>query len=133
MVRQIRPLVTLGTVLVLLGIVCNEWLLSWLFSHDGRLQMSSRFFIWTFDIACCGAGYFFIKGATLQRFAKHYKDVALLFFSTSLLFLLLNVMVGAYLAVRQHDRPAVAWAGFFVDEYRSDLEKVYPGLNQDMI
>ncbi len=53
--NQLREVVisnVIGVVLIIAGILLNEWILSFLFSEDKELELLTNIIIWTFDILC---------------------------------------------------------------------------------
>ncbi len=54
--RTEKAAVAAGGVLVISGLLFNEWLLAMLFSPDGDLRLLSRIIIWVFDILAVAAG-----------------------------------------------------------------------------
>src|SRR5688572_1515562 len=58
--RKRTGFVIFGSFLVLIGVICNVWFLSKVFSPDGTLILPTRILIWTFDILCVCSGLFLI-------------------------------------------------------------------------
>src|SRR5687767_14509641 len=48
--RKMKPTYLIGVILGCMGILCNEWVLTRLFSSDGQLEFETRAQIWFFDI-----------------------------------------------------------------------------------
>jgi len=45
-----------GVLLILIGFICNEYVLTNAFSDDGMLFLSTKIVIWFFDVLCIGTG-----------------------------------------------------------------------------
>jgi hypothetical protein len=53
--------IPLGSVLIVLGLAANQWVLAALFSPDGQLSPTSRMIIWTAQILCILAGLLVLR------------------------------------------------------------------------
>ena len=86
--------VAIGSLLIIMGILCNEWLLSALFSLDKVVSLPNRIMVWTFDIICLFSGYLCIKYRSrriiVDKLSKLHRDSAIIVFNTLLLILLVN-------------------------------------------
>jgi len=58
--RRLRPAYVVGAILCGTGILCNEWVLTRLFSADGTLEFETRAQIWFFDIGLVLLGLFLV-------------------------------------------------------------------------
>ena len=58
---EMNKKVFIGLFLILIGLLCNEWLLVLLFSPDGYIIPSNRYIIRGFNILCISAGILLIK------------------------------------------------------------------------
>ena len=56
-----NSLVMIGLLFVLIGVFCNEWTLTALFSQDGVIAFSNRILIWFFDLFLIITGVIFIR------------------------------------------------------------------------
>lgn len=57
-----KSFAVIGLILVLTGIICNEWILAALFAPDGIIDsLSSKIVIWIFDVLSVLIGVLFIK------------------------------------------------------------------------
>ncbi len=59
--KEGRIYFTIGLIFVGVGIACNEWIVTILFSSDGVLESASRVSIWIFDITLILVGFALIK------------------------------------------------------------------------
>ncbi|MBI1798822.1 MAG: hypothetical protein HYR73_03960 [Candidatus Eisenbacteria bacterium] len=84
-----------GWFLILVGILCNPWLLARAFSPDGRLSQSTTTLIWVFETAAITLGTIFLlarrRAPPLAGAGNLYVAVALSTFNTLLLFGLANL------------------------------------------
>jgi len=93
-----KKLVTIfGVCLILVGILCNQWLLSALFSDDGFITPSNRILIWLFEIGML------VIGVSLIWFSRtkakiDYRSLALL--GISLAICLVVSELGSHIALR---------------------------------
>jgi len=88
-----KQILILGLVLIGLGLLANEWLLTTLFSADGNLSPRSVVIIWIFDVAVILTGLILAIGrsfATLFNTFIGLGFTALLLFGTEKLFYRLN-------------------------------------------
>ncbi|NOZ26109.1 MAG: SGNH/GDSL hydrolase family protein [Nitrospirae bacterium] len=67
-----------GILMVLAGVVGNEWLLTLLFSPDGELRTSTRIIVWATDLLAVGAGLSLV----LSSIKHQVENLALLFVTT---------------------------------------------------
>lgn len=70
-------LTVLGSGYILIGIVCNEWTLTWLASSDNQISPLTRTLIWSFDLILISLGILTL----LYRHRDHIINMNLLFFS----------------------------------------------------
>lgn len=59
--KKEKTLIVIGSLLILIGVLCNEWILTALFSSDGVIGLSNKMIIWIFDGLCILAGFLLIK------------------------------------------------------------------------
>ena len=59
-IRSKSPTYLLGMILSCTGVLCNEWVLTKLFSSDGALELDTRAQIWFIDIGLILLGFFLI-------------------------------------------------------------------------
>ena len=64
---RVKTLVILGVVLISIGFLCNEWVLTKAFSSDGLLELSTKGMIWLFDAMCILAGILLIRHRQVRR------------------------------------------------------------------
>ncbi len=56
-----KPIVIIGVLLILIGVIFNEWLISEIFLHHGMVRiLEARVAIWFFDVFCISAGIFLL-------------------------------------------------------------------------
>lgn len=88
--QKFNRVLIIGSLLILTGLLCNEWTLASLLSSDGVVALSKRIIIWIFDLLLIATGAFLI--------AKRKKlDIKrLLYFCYSIALLLLIVELGLH-------------------------------------
>jgi hypothetical protein len=65
--KQERTFYIIGSIFILIGILCNEWVLANLFSPDGVIAPSRRIVVWIFDFVIITIGLtIIIKRKSLQ-------------------------------------------------------------------
>lgn len=78
--KKEKTFIVIGSLFILIGILCNEWILTALFSPDGVIQFASRIKIWIFDIVCILLGYLFVKCRSLSinigKFGKYSQRIS---------------------------------------------------------
>ena len=85
----------IGSLLILTGIVLNEWLLAYLIS-DGEIDsLWKKLLIWSFDIAAISSGIFIIK--KVQSIS--WKNIALAFSSVFISFIIAELLFRAFYPV----------------------------------
>lgn len=102
-----NSLVLIGSLFILIGILCNEWTLTALFSQDGVIAFSNRKLIWFFDLFLIITGVFFIRKKSFDiKFDK-------------LDYFLLGIIILHWLAISSHK---TWWGGSsFGPRYFSDI------------
>lgn len=80
-VTKVKPdLTVLGITLIIIGVLCNEWILAYLFS-DGEIEtLSKRVIIWIFNAIFIISGLLIIKYRK-KTFFISYTNILLVFFS----------------------------------------------------
>ncbi len=58
--KRIVTFVITGIILIILGLILNEWLLAILMGDDGQLSGQNRLIVWSCDIVCVSLGLYFI-------------------------------------------------------------------------
>ena len=59
--KKEKTLIVIGSLFILIGVLCNEWMLVALFSQDGVIAFSKKVIIWIFDSLCILTGFLLIK------------------------------------------------------------------------
>jgi len=89
---------------ILLGLVLNEWLLTFLFSNDGIIESRDRTLIWSLEIVLIGLGLGFIGFKDL--IARSYKTIVTIFVAyfifPSVLFIFADIYIGYRDLVQLH-------------------------------
>ena len=80
-------MLAVGLLLISIGILANQWLLAFLFSHDGVIDASKRLTIDLFDITCITLGCLFI----IFRNKIKWSEVALLLATSFICLLVLEM------------------------------------------
>lgn len=73
----------LGLFLIFLGVVCNQWILTAIFSSDGLLSVRNVLIIWAFDVIMIVVGLILV---IFRSFSKLIDVLVGLFFTVLLLF-----------------------------------------------
>ena len=80
-------LVVVGSLFVIIGVLCNEWVLTALFSEDGVIKLGNRIIIWTFDLTLIFLGV----GITIKRKSLNLKTVGFYSVAITLMFILIEI------------------------------------------
>ena len=134
---QGKILGVVGSLCIVVGIMCNEWILAALFSPDGILSLRNRIIIWIFDLTSIILGIFILyirRRITLnfELVRNLYKAMALLTFNTIVLFIAANI--GVYIVLSQrptkplHDFAYEAEEKFVKD--KAFIHKVYENYSE---
>lgn len=81
--KQRKVIILLGSLFILAGILCNEWVLAYLFSSDGMIALSRRIVIWIFDFVMIIIGITFIvrrETIDLRRLSYHLITLVFILF-----------------------------------------------------
>lgn len=103
--KRHRMVMVVGSLLIFIGILCNEWLLISCFSKDGVIDAKDRIIIWVFDITFIGLGLYFIRYKR-KIAAKINKQLLLVFVSilfSALLFISLDIYLGYRYLIRANE------------------------------
>jgi hypothetical protein len=105
-----KSIALIGLIFIWTGIVCNEWVLTTLFSPDGEMESQNRVAIWLFDILCIALGLSCVwmgkriaARDTLLRFSRSYPRTCASFIGLVLTVLLVVCAEGIFYGLNQYD------------------------------
>lgn len=84
--------ILIGSLFILIGILCNEWMLAALFSEDGAIALSRRVLIWIFDIVMV------VIGITIIMKKKSLDFARLKYGISAIILILFVVEIGLHIA-----------------------------------
>lgn len=94
----------LGVFLIVLGILCNEWIFEKVFSTYAVMEFNKRIPIWAFELVLITLGLILIfvrtEKKSLEKLSEYYKLIAITLFNTFLLFVFANLLASSVLAVK---------------------------------
>src|SRR5262245_10757694 len=87
-----------GYTLIGIGLICNPWMLTWLFSSDGEVALANKIIIGVFELLSLLAGWLLISN-NRNRFvylAGAYQNAAAVTFNTIILIGAINLGIYIY-------------------------------------
>lgn len=136
--QRMAPLFSaLGAMLMVLGVLLNQWTVGFLFRPSGMYRpiagSANLLIIWLFQISLIGAGIFLIRkrrSINAQKLREQYKKFSAVTLLLLGLFVFLNLFAYAvsiiHLSLASNQNPVS-------EKYGVPLEKVYPNLHPDEI
>ncbi len=77
--KQEKTFYVIGILFFLTGILCNEWVLAYLFSSDAAIALNRRIIIWIFDVIMIATGLTIIIKRRFLQIKKLIYNIILLF------------------------------------------------------
>ena len=113
----------IGIVLIIAGVLLNEWVLTFIFSEDSEISLLKRKIIWGFDILCFITGTLFLSQKVFPLFdiiEKKFQDniffrivVLILVFTPLIMFPIYRGIFSPYYGVADQDILLISQSLFF--------------------
>ncbi len=123
----------LGILLIILGLVCNEWIFEKFASIYAVMEFNKRFPMWLLEVCLISAGIVLlltvINKDSIKSFFKFYKTSAIVIFNTFLLFIFVNFLIFSYFIVKD----VFLYKNQIFLKYGISPDKLYPYLQKQEI
>jgi|GEM_PF-1386921 len=92
---QERVLLLAGSVCIAIGLLCNQWILTRLFSPDGQLTLVNKIIIAMFNVTSLTIGYLLLtkRKEGIRYFVELYRSFTLICFNVLVLLVLTNFVI----------------------------------------
>lgn len=94
--RKGKAFLLIGSLFVLIGVTCNEWVLASLFSADGAIMLSRRIVIWIFDFSMITVGIAIImkrKSINMRLLYNYFLMAFIMVFSVEVVLNIAHIII----------------------------------------